>query len=316
MLDMHAAPGSQNTDYHSDSDGNAYLWQNTSHQDDFVRLWKIIAQKYKNESSILGYELLNEPVAPTNSQLTSLYQRAITAIRAIDTKHIIFLDGNIYAGNFIDFNPVELGTNIVYIFHSYSSAQEAANSWQQEYLPFQNKHNVPIICNEYGGACEYGTDSLTTFFQTKNIPYAPWGYKLTYNTLNKTPFYYVGTNHPWRTQLLNKIPDEVQAKREQMKNEMLNVLNQGSLSDQCKQKLINILNDQGTLTQKEFRRVAQNYPGDAREFKNLSKQFAAIKFSYTVAAIVSIFQSKSESEKTQLMESLKTQYWEKGDANW
>ncbi|MBU4190510.1 MAG: glycoside hydrolase family 5 protein [Candidatus Thermoplasmatota archaeon] len=313
MLDLQAAPGSQNTDYHSDSDGNAYLWSNTTYQQQFINLWKILAQRYKDEPTVIGYELLNEPVAPEGTQLVSLYQQAIAAIRAIDNKHIIFLDGNNYAYDFSMFNPPSLGDNIVYIFHTYDSVANI-NIKVQEYKTFQNNFQVPIMCNEYGGADEI---QLTSYFQTEEISYAPWGYKLSFNTPDKTPFYYIPSNHTWRIELLNKIPEWMKAS-EEFRDEILTAINISNLSDQCKQDLIDILNTKGqlTFTSATLRNAAIKYPEEENELKNLSLKVEKIRFNYTMNALATTLQAMRENELTELMQSLQTQYWEKGTVPW
>ena len=62
ILDMHAAPGCQNMDWHSDSGGESYLWSKKIYQRRFFRLWEFLADRFKNRSIIAGYNVLNEPV--------------------------------------------------------------------------------------------------------------------------------------------------------------------------------------------------------------------------------------------------------------
>jgi len=313
MIDLQVAPGSQNTAYHSDSDGNAYLWSNTTYQQQFINLWKILAQRYKDEPTVVGYELLNEPEAPEGTQLVSLYQQAITAIRTIDNKHIIFLDGNNYAYDLSMFNPPSLGDNIVYIFHTYLSLGESQSKVQQ-YQTFQNNFQVPIMCNEYGGNDEV---QLTSYFQTEEIPYAPWGYKLSFNTPDKTPFYYMPSGHTWRIQLLNKISEQMRANEDNIKNEILKTINESNLSDQCKQDLINILNSTGEITAATFRVFAtEKYPDEANELKIVYQLVEGITLSYTIDALATTLQVMNENEMSELMQSLQTQYWKKGTVPW
>lgn len=88
-------------------------------------LWGLFAERYKNNPWIAGYNLLNEPADPhpRAERLLGVYDRLVTAIRAIDTKHIIFLDGNTYAADFSAF-PDDVrerwGDNIAYAIHDYS----------------------------------------------------------------------------------------------------------------------------------------------------------------------------------------------------
>ncbi len=97
ILDLHAACGAQNHDWHSDSTGDARLWQNRSFQKRTVALWGFLANRYKGEECIAGYDLLNEAVTKNVKQLNNFYQECISRIRSADKNHIIFVEGNNWA---------------------------------------------------------------------------------------------------------------------------------------------------------------------------------------------------------------------------
>lgn len=64
ILDMHDAPGGQTGDNIDDSYGYPWLFESEASQKLFCDIWRKIADYYKNETVILGYELINEPIAP------------------------------------------------------------------------------------------------------------------------------------------------------------------------------------------------------------------------------------------------------------
>ena len=64
ILDMHDAPGGQTGDNIDDSYGYPWLFRSETSQKLFCDIRKKIADHYKNEPVILGYELINEPIAP------------------------------------------------------------------------------------------------------------------------------------------------------------------------------------------------------------------------------------------------------------
>jgi endoglycosylceramidase len=75
------------------------FWADSSLQDHLVMVWKSIAKHYANETTIAGYDLLNEPFVYTSiipglnaSNVGSFYARVTAAIRAVDPNHIIFLE--------------------------------------------------------------------------------------------------------------------------------------------------------------------------------------------------------------------------------
>ena len=62
ILDLHAAQGAQNCDWHADSSGQAFLWQDKKYRERVLCLWERIADRFKEEPSLVGYDVLNEPV--------------------------------------------------------------------------------------------------------------------------------------------------------------------------------------------------------------------------------------------------------------
>ncbi|GAI75778.1 unnamed protein product, partial [marine sediment metagenome] len=61
ILDLHAAPGSQNQDWHSDSDGRVLLWKESRYQRQYLAIWRRVASRYETEATVAGYDVLNEP---------------------------------------------------------------------------------------------------------------------------------------------------------------------------------------------------------------------------------------------------------------
>ena len=119
ILDLHAAAGYQNQDWHSDNPSQqAFFWQHKHFQDRAVWLWEVIAERYKDNPWVAGYNPLNEPSDPTGVRLDAFYRRVVAAIRKIDPDHIIFLDGNRYSQDFSVLGPPM--PNIVYTLHNYA----------------------------------------------------------------------------------------------------------------------------------------------------------------------------------------------------
>lgn len=71
---------------------------------------------------IAGYNPLNEPTDPTQTRLIEFYDRVIAAIRAVDSHHALFLDGNTFASDFSHFGDAHKNwPNTAYAIHDYSS---------------------------------------------------------------------------------------------------------------------------------------------------------------------------------------------------
>jgi endoglucanase len=101
ILDLHAAPGYQNQHWHSDNPTHmALFWEHKHFQDRAVWLWERLAEHYRSNDWVAGYNVLNEPSDPTEQRIEPFYHRAAQAIRAIDPDHMLFLEGNRYSIDF------------------------------------------------------------------------------------------------------------------------------------------------------------------------------------------------------------------------
>ena len=133
ILDMHAAPGWQNPDWHSDNaNRNALLWEHPHFQERLIRLWTTLAERYCDNPAVAGYDLMNEPVTaaprgvfseihyqPAWPAINQLYRRLVEAIRVQDPDHIIFLEGDFFSSLFKGLDE-PFADNLVYSSHNYS----------------------------------------------------------------------------------------------------------------------------------------------------------------------------------------------------
>ncbi|RSH95251.1 hypothetical protein EHS25_000337 [Saitozyma podzolica] len=116
VIDLHALPGGQNIDWHSDNGTHqALFWEHKDFQDRAVWLWEILAE---DNTWVAGYNPMNEPTDIEHGRLQAFYVRIEKAIRAVDPNHILFLDGNSFGYDFSHFKvPLP---NCVYSCHDYS----------------------------------------------------------------------------------------------------------------------------------------------------------------------------------------------------
>lgn len=135
---MHSAPGGQSGGWHCDSGSHLpYFWRHKDFQDRLVWLWQVIAERYQDNKWVAGYNLINEPADPSGFgrtdiggksgkrqlRLVHVYDRLVEAVRNIDAKHIIFLDGNTFAADFTQF-PDDVATrwsDAAYSIHDYAA---------------------------------------------------------------------------------------------------------------------------------------------------------------------------------------------------
>jgi endoglucanase len=119
QIDLHALPGSQNQHWHSDNpDGHAAFWDNRQYQNRVVHIWKAIAERYRGNTWVAGYNLMNEPADESRAVVGPFYKRLFDTVREIDPDHTIYLDGNTYSTEFDIFDD-EPWPNTVYSLHDY-----------------------------------------------------------------------------------------------------------------------------------------------------------------------------------------------------
>jgi aryl-phospho-beta-D-glucosidase BglC (GH1 family) len=180
ILDMHAAPGGQTGDNIDDGWAYPFLFESSESQDLSMKLWRKIAARYRKEPAVLGYDLLNEPIAhyfdasDLNSKLEPLYRKLVAGIRSVDRNHIIFLGGAQWDTNFKIFGP-PFDSKLAYTFHKYW--MEVNQKAIQEYLDFRDKHNVAVWMGESGENTDEWIASFRTLLDANNIGWCFWPYK-------------------------------------------------------------------------------------------------------------------------------------------
>lgn len=178
ILDMHAAPGGQTGENIDDSDGYPYLYENEEDQQKLCTIWQEIADRYKNEPIILGYELLNEPIGDNfkklYDKLEPVYIRVAKAIREVDKNHLLLIDGASYGTNFSMFSNFSFDNKMVYACHDYTGKASTLNS----YVAFREKTGKPMLLTEYGHADWSYLTSLAKRYRDNNIGYLSWPYKM------------------------------------------------------------------------------------------------------------------------------------------
>jgi hypothetical protein len=176
ILDLHAAPGGQGanaaiSDYNSDLPS---LWESDDNKRKTVALWKKLADRYKDEPWLGGYDLLNEvnwPLENENEDLRLLYKEITDSIRSVDSDHIIFIEGNGFANDFRGLTP-PWDNNMVYSFHKYWSANDGRSiDWV---LKIREEHNVPLWMGESGENSNVWFRDAIKLFEDNNIGWSWW----------------------------------------------------------------------------------------------------------------------------------------------
>lgn len=191
LLDMHCAPGGQTGDNIDDSFGYPFLFDSPESQQLAIDIWKKIAARYKNETTVIGYDLLNEPIPHFfdqdhfNPLLEPLYKRMTAAVREVDKNHLIFLGGAQWNSNFKVFGP-PFDDKLVYTFHKYWTATTV--DVIQDYLDFREQHQVPIYCGETGENSDEWVMNFRKTLDEHRIGWHFWPYKKMDNTAGIVSF--------------------------------------------------------------------------------------------------------------------------------
>ncbi|MCE1199744.1 MAG: glycoside hydrolase family 5 protein [Marinilabiliales bacterium] len=183
ILDMHDAPGGQTGDNIDDSYGYPWLFTSLESRQLFLKIWREIADHYKNEPVVLGYDLLNEPIAhyfkedlpKLNAALEPLYKEAVAAIRTVDKNHLVLLGGAQWDGNFKVFHDSGFDKKMMYTCHRYWCDTLQANI--QDFVHFRDSVNRPLYMGETGENNDKWVAAWTRLMVKNNIGYHYWPYK-------------------------------------------------------------------------------------------------------------------------------------------
>ncbi len=180
ILDLHAAPGGQTGANIDDSAGYPWLYQSPEAQEHLLAVWRRLATHYHDEPTVLGYDLLNEPIphfpklAPLNPLLEPVYKKVAGEIRKVDTHHILFLGGAQWDSNFAVFGK-PFDSNVAYTFHKYWTAPD--DSVIRQYVDFRERYDVPIWMGESGENTDEWIAKFVKTLEKNNVGWAFWPYK-------------------------------------------------------------------------------------------------------------------------------------------
>jgi hypothetical protein len=184
IIDMHGAPGGQTGQNIDDSaDDQPQLFMEQKYQDQLVALWVKIAKRYQAEPVVAGYDLLNEPLPERTgaatahkAQVEPLYQRITQAIRAVDARHMVILEGVDWANDWSVFTR-PFDPNLVYQFHYYCWDNPPVLNGIQKYLDYRTRLDTPVWVGETGEKDNAIYWATTEYFESRNIGWSFWPWK-------------------------------------------------------------------------------------------------------------------------------------------
>ena len=151
-----------------------------------IALWRKLAERYAAEPWLGGYDLLKEPnwtfegkdkngrEDARNEPLWGLYRAIVTAVREVDTNHIVIVEGNGWGNNYNGF-PGPWDPNMVLSFHKYwnPNTHEAI----ARFLALREKHHVPVWLGESGENNDQWFRDCVALVEKNHIGWAWWPHK-------------------------------------------------------------------------------------------------------------------------------------------
>lgn len=182
ILDMHDCPGGQTGDNIDDSYGYPWLFRSPEMQERFIAVWRGIAARYADEPTILGYDLMNEPIAhyfedkeELNAELQPLMIRTAKAIREVDSRHILILAGAQWNTNFKVYDDWTFDDNLIFTCHIYK-CPPSVNSLKG-FAAFRDKSQCPMYMGETGENTDEWVGNFRRALDEMNIGWTFWTYK-------------------------------------------------------------------------------------------------------------------------------------------
>ncbi|MEI9863402.1 MAG: cellulase family glycosylhydrolase [Limisphaerales bacterium] len=193
IIDMHGVVGGQSLSDATGRQNQNLYWTSTLNQSQTAYMWAQIAAHYKSNPAVAGYDLINEPFgAPSTAAVWAAYTNLYTTIRAVDTSHMIIVEGTFgnWSWNMLP-NPALYGwTNIVYSMHEYQyggSVSQIEAGADNQVTDFRNhlSWNVPDYVGEWnnmgaGAACY---DYSINAYDQAGISWSMWAYKATHGLI-------------------------------------------------------------------------------------------------------------------------------------
>jgi hypothetical protein len=189
FLDLHAAPGGQGNDVAISDAAPVKMWQDERNVEKAIALWRHLAERYKNEVWIGGYDIINEPNwgfsdpegdpnglrEKLNAPLRDYLVRATAAIREVDKNHMVVIEGNGWGNNYNGVWPLDWDDNTAISFHRYwcyNTPETLADA-----LKNRAEQNAPLWMSESGENSNVWFTDAISLLEANNIGWCWWTYK-------------------------------------------------------------------------------------------------------------------------------------------
>jgi endoglycosylceramidase len=139
--------------------GTVATTSNPSMQDRMINVWKYVATRYKNEPTVLGYDLFNEPPdgglgtnVAMDSYLLPFYERLVDEIKTVDSNHIFIYEP--IGGRWDNAPRVLNRSNVIFSTHIYTQDNDktvVTNCWQLIPPRCGYRNNITVLRDQING---------------------------------------------------------------------------------------------------------------------------------------------------------------------
>ncbi len=143
-----------------------------------IELWTKLAEHYKDNPNVLGYELLDQSGA-SRKVLAPFYARATAAVRTVDPQHLIFLDAT-ELGDM----PLNFDKKLVATFRRTGS--DPGRPALKPYVQFRKQRKMPVLLKESAPKSDAWTTTLRRSLEAESISWSFSPYKAIGNPLGIT----------------------------------------------------------------------------------------------------------------------------------
>ena len=169
ILDMHSPPGGyQSNDYKGE------FWKSPQMQQDLIDFWVQAAATLKHDPVIAAFDLMNEPLPPTERDWLAFASRALEEIRKTGWDRPVIVESSMLADGWLADSPVFADRGVIYDTHFYTpwsftstgksrygepcvdygkrvlDADFIKEHLERDLLAFAKKNNVPVNIGEFG----------------------------------------------------------------------------------------------------------------------------------------------------------------------
>ncbi|QZA09915.1 cellulase family glycosylhydrolase [Mycolicibacter heraklionensis] len=151
-------------------------------QNHYALMWQVVANYFKDDPNVIGYELMNEPWPGSTwlstifggsffegQQLTPFYNQLASAVRSVDPATPLYIEPSVLSGNLPI--PTYLGEvddpRVVFAFHDYCTTTAFMDSnfgcslWETivhgNADAYASQYDIPSAITEFGGTTNAGS---------------------------------------------------------------------------------------------------------------------------------------------------------------